>query len=95
MRYREPKYLIYSIPNGGKRNVREAARMKKQGVRAGVPDLQVLTSDKMFFVEMKAGKNKQSDNQIEFQKIVEQMNFKYYVCYSFDEFEKVCKMELG
>lgn len=30
-------YLIH-IPNGGKRNVREAARLKRMGVRAGVPD---------------------------------------------------------
>ncbi len=31
--------LLLHIPNGGKRNPREAARLKKQGVRAGVPDL--------------------------------------------------------
>lgn len=32
------QYLIH-IPNGGKRNQREAARLKAQGVRAGFPDL--------------------------------------------------------
>ena len=31
--------LLLHIPNGGKRNVREAGRLKAQGVRAGVPDL--------------------------------------------------------
>ncbi len=30
---------LIAIPNGGKRNIREAARMKKEGVRAGVHDL--------------------------------------------------------
>jgi hypothetical protein len=30
---------LFAIPNGGKRNIREAARFKRQGVRAGVSDL--------------------------------------------------------
>jgi hypothetical protein len=32
-------YLIYSVPNGGKRNFNEAIRLKQQGCSAGVPDL--------------------------------------------------------
>jgi hypothetical protein len=31
--------LLYHIPNGGSRHKLEAANMKRQGVRAGVPDL--------------------------------------------------------
>ena len=31
--------LIYHIPNGGKRNAREAARFRQMGVRVGMPDL--------------------------------------------------------
>ena len=31
--------LIYAIPNGGSRNKIEAAHLKRQGVKAGVPDL--------------------------------------------------------
>jgi len=34
--------LIFHIPNGGKRNAREAARFKRMGVKAGVPDLFLL-----------------------------------------------------
>lgn len=33
--------LIYAIPNGGKRNRLEAARMKAQGTRPGVLDIHV------------------------------------------------------
>lgn len=29
---------LFAVPNGGKRNVREAARFKRMGVRAGIPD---------------------------------------------------------
>lgn len=32
------EHLVH-VPNGGKRNAREAARFKKMGVRAGFPDL--------------------------------------------------------
>ena len=31
--------LIFHIPNGGSRNTLEAANLKRQGVKAGVPDL--------------------------------------------------------
>ena len=34
----ELRDCLYHIPNGGKRNPCEAARMKKMGVRAGVAD---------------------------------------------------------
>ncbi|GLX85086.1 hypothetical protein tloyanaT_13380 [Thalassotalea loyana] len=31
--------FLFAIPNGGKRDSREAARLKRQGVKAGVSDL--------------------------------------------------------
>lgn len=31
--------LLYHIPNGGSRHKAEAARLRAEGVRAGVPDL--------------------------------------------------------
>jgi len=31
--------LVFAVPNGGKRGKREAARLKAEGVLAGVPDL--------------------------------------------------------
>lgn len=31
--------LLHHIPNGGSRDVREAVNLKRQGVKAGVPDL--------------------------------------------------------
>ena len=37
--YKNDAEKIIAIPNGGKRNPREAARLKAQGVTAGVPDL--------------------------------------------------------
>lgn len=39
LRMPEVAALIYHIPNGGHRHIRVAAELKKQGVRAGIPDL--------------------------------------------------------
>lgn len=58
---------IFAIPNGGKRDAREAAHMKRQGVRAGVPDLCVPVARGGFhglYIEMKVGKNKPTDKQL-------------------------------
>ena len=47
---------LFAIPNGGFRNKVTAARLKKQGVRAGVPDVQLPVARGGFFglfVEMK------------------------------------------
>jgi hypothetical protein len=34
-----PNILIFHVPNGGKRSIRTAIRLKNEGVVAGVPDL--------------------------------------------------------
>jgi len=52
--------LIYHIPNGGSRNTLEAANLKRQGVKAGVPDLCLPVARNGFhglYIEMKYGKN--------------------------------------
>jgi len=41
-RFQYPNLVIYAVPNGGSRNVREAQRLKAEGVLAGVADLVVL-----------------------------------------------------
>lgn len=95
LRYKEPNYLIFAVPNGGKRNRIEAAIMKAEGVRAGVADLVIVTTRKLFFIEMKAAKTVQTDNQIEFEKIVNGLGFDYYLCRSFDDFKYVIEKELN
>lgn len=37
-RYQYPQHLVYAIPNGGVRSKIEAAIMKGEGVRKGIPD---------------------------------------------------------
>ena len=52
--------LMFHIPNGGYRNKAEAAHLKAQGVRPGVPDLCVPVARMGYhglYIEMKAKKN--------------------------------------
>lgn len=94
-RLQYPNLVIYAVPNGGSRNVREAQRLKSEGVLAGVADLTILLPQgKSLYIEMKVKGNRQTSNQKEFQQKAEALGHKYYVCYNFEEFEKVVKQEL-
>lgn len=51
--------LIHHIPNGGKRNIAVASRLKLEGVKPGVPDLSLPVPNQRFhglYVEMKRAK---------------------------------------
>ena len=93
--YREPKYLIFAVPNAGKRSARGGNKMNAEGLRKGAADLVVMGKDKLFFVEMKTGdkKSKQEPDQKEFEQIVSNLGFNYYICRSFDEFKTIIDNE--
>ena len=85
--------LIFAIPNGGKRNIGTAIKLKKEGVLAGVPDLFVPEPTKYYsglFIEMKNGKQGTiSDNQ---KIIIPQLSLRGYmveVARSFEEFQDI------
>lgn len=80
--------LLFHIPNGGKRNAREAARFKKMGVKSGVPDLFLPVAKKGFhglWIEMKSKKGRLSENQIAFLKELDKQSYKTAVCYGWEE----------
>ena len=94
-RYQYPHLVIYAVPNGGSRNVREAQRPKTEGVLAGVADLVVLLPQgKSLYIEMKVKGNQQTDNQKEFQKKVTTLGHTYVVCYTFEEFQQVIENQI-
>lgn len=58
--------LIAAIPNGGQRSKATAAKLKAEGVRAGVPDLAIFVARHGYhgaFLELKVGHNKPTDRQ--------------------------------
>lgn len=56
--------FAFHVPNGGKRNVIEGAKLKRMGVKAGVPDICIIYRGWAYGIEMKSGKGKLSMPQI-------------------------------
>lgn len=80
--------LIHHCPNGGKRNRNEAASLKRQGVKAGVPDLFLPVSRNNFhglYIEMKVGSNTCTENQKEWLRRLKEERYKTKVCYGAQE----------
>ena len=91
--------LLHHSPNGGFRNPREAARFKRMGTRAGFPDLLLCMKSGNgkyigLFIELKAGKNTQTDLQKLYQQAVEAQGYKYVVVRSYDQFKEEIKSYL-
>lgn len=84
-RMQYPRFIIAAVPNGGFRNVREAAIMQREGVLAGFADLVVIARRNVLFLEMKTTKGQQSDKQKEFQNKVSELGFEYIICRSFEQ----------
>lgn len=82
------KIPIFAIPNGGRRDAKEAYYMKLSGVTAGVPDLCVRKARRGYhalFIEMKYGNNKPTAAQ---KQTIAELNEDGYlarVCYSAEE----------
>lgn len=80
-----PNVIAYAVPNGGQRSKRAAARLKAQGVVAGVADLGFVLSDgTAAWMELKIPGNYQSAPQKAFQAQCEAIGVPYVVCYSLD-----------
>lgn len=90
--------LIFSIPNGGKRHIGTARKLKAEGVKSGVPDifLSVAKNGKHgLYIELKYGKNKPSKNQLEWLSALSDEGYEAKVCYGFDEAKKVICNYMG
>ncbi|MCL2652087.1 MAG: VRR-NUC domain-containing protein [Candidatus Azobacteroides sp.] len=91
-RYQYPNHIIYAVPNGSYRNKITAARLKEEGVLAGVPDVFIPVARKDFhglYVEFKAEKNRLTQSQILIIDKLMQEGYQCEVCYSFDDFRKI------
>ena len=90
--FKEPDYIIFAVPNGGKRGIKEAGRLKDEGVKAGIHDLIILTHNKVILLEMKKINGKLSAIQEVFHKNVEYLGHISIVGYgASDASEKILK----
>ncbi len=63
------------------------AIMKASGMVSGVADMTYLNNGNAYFFELKVDKGKQSDNQKQWQGIVESAGFSYQIIRSLTEFQ--------
>lgn len=82
--------LMFAVPNGGKRNAKEAARLKSQGVKAGVSDVFLAypaDGKHGLFIELKKPKATKSDiteNQAKWLNTTEQAGYSSVAAFGFD-----------
>lgn len=83
---------LFAVPNGGRRYEKTAAKLKAEGVVAGVADLILLKSNRDYgalLIEMKTRKGIQRDSQKQWEDTVcADGEYKYVVCRSFDDFQR-------
>ena len=82
--------LLHHIPNGGQRNKATAIALKRQGVKAGVPDLMLPVSRLGYhglYIELKKSDhtNRPTKLQREWLEALEQQGYFTAVCYGYDE----------
>ena len=90
--------FLVAIPNGGKRDARTGALMKKEGAVAGMADLVLFhpwDDTRPLFIEMKLPKGRQSESQIEFEKLFKAAGYSYVICRTFEEFRVAVESYLG
>jgi len=88
-RHQYPNKVLYSVPNGGKRDEVTASILKAEGVLPGVPDLFLMEASGEYhglYIEMKFGKNGLTSEQISFFAKAQQRGYKCVVCKSPEEF---------
>lgn len=74
---------IFAVPNGGLRRKSEAARLKAEGVRAGVPDLCIPVARGRYhslYIEMKYGKGRPTDEQAAWIRALREQGMCAYAC---------------
>lgn len=81
---------LFAVPNGGRRDGITGARLKEEGVLAGVADLILLVPNADYhalLIEMKTPKGRQSESQRAWQRAVAgNGDYLYVVCRSLDDF---------
>lgn len=79
---------MYHTPNGGSRNQIEAANLKRQGVKAGVPDICLPCSKGNYhglYIELKRQGGKATPKQNDYLTFLASQGYHTAICFSCDE----------
>lgn len=89
LQYPPLRPLLHHSPNGGRRDLKEAARFKRMGTRAGFPDIILLLPSiggHFLAMELKYGRGVQTESQKAMEKAIEAAGGKYAVVRCFEDF---------
>lgn len=86
----KPGVLWFHVPNGGKRDARAGAMMKRLGLRPGVADILLFRAGQNGFVdafalELKAARGRPTETQLQFGHDWEAVNGFYCLAYGLNE----------
>lgn len=94
--YMQGKYpelqWMYHVPNEGKRSKSAGARMRQEGLKAGVPDICLPVPRGSFhglYIEMKIDDNKPTEKQKEWLAGLKEQGYFTAVCYGWEAATKV------
>lgn len=97
LKHHNPKFLCFSVPNEAIQKMawQQINTFKAMGLKSGVSDVIVLLEGKVLFVEFKAEKGAQSDNQKRFQEDVQALGFEYHICRSLEDFKELVSLNVN
>jgi hypothetical protein len=88
MKHRWPNYICFAIPNGGRRDAITGARLRLEGVLAGVPDIflaKAASGKYGMFIEMKTKRGRVSESQRSLFPLLEAQGYGVAVCHGWRE----------
>lgn len=89
---------MFAIPNGGKRHIATAVKMKREGVKAGIPDTFLAVARGTLhglFIEFKAKGGSVTPIQKAVHERLRENGYQVSVCYSMEAAKTAAIMYLG
>ena len=90
--YPHTRRCFFAIPNGGFRNVKEAASMKATGTVAGIPDTCLIWKKTPYFFEFKSANGKISKEQHYVQMAFSKQGVVVWTVRDLEQFQNIINM---
>lgn len=85
--------VYFAVPNGEKRAVHTAQRLKAAGVKAGVPDLCIVYQGRAIFVELKTASGRPSKAQQAMEDALGRAGAGVWLCRTLDGLQTALRAE--
>ncbi|MBV7534070.1 VRR-NUC domain-containing protein [Chitinophaga sp. sic0106] len=89
--YPQLRGLLFAVPNGGTRNVREAMALKATGVVPGIPDMVCLYGGRPVGFELKADAGRTSKEQEKIHQVWQAAGIEVYLVRDEETFQSLIK----